>query len=76
MCGGITKWQITLAEKPVEALGVARGIHGKSHLGDTEGRYPTVQGFDEWIGILDPQTEPSRRIASRLAATRVPVHPL
>jgi len=27
------------------------GIFGKWHLGDTEGRFPTDQGFDEWIGL-------------------------
>ncbi len=31
--------------------GYFSGIFGKWHLGDTEGRYPTDQGFDEWIGI-------------------------
>ena len=31
--------------------GYATGIFGKWHLGDTKGRYPTDQGFDEWNGI-------------------------
>jgi arylsulfatase len=26
-------------------------MFGKWHLGDTEGRFPTDQGFDEWYGI-------------------------
>ena len=47
---GITKWEVTLAELLSEA-GYATGLFGKWHLGDTEGRYPTDQGFDEWIGI-------------------------
>jgi len=47
---GITKWEITLAEMLSEA-GYVNGIFGKWHLGDTEGRYPTDQGFDEWIGL-------------------------
>lgn len=47
---GITKWEITLAEMLSEA-GYATGIFGKWHLGDTEGRLPTDQGFDEWIGL-------------------------
>jgi len=47
---GITKWEITLAEMLSEQ-GYATGIFGKWHLGDTEGRYPTDQGFDEWNGI-------------------------
>ena len=47
---GITKWEVTLAELLSDA-GYATGIFGKWHLGDTEGRYPTDQGFDEWIGL-------------------------
>jgi arylsulfatase A-like enzyme len=47
---GITKWEITLAEMLSES-GYATGMFGKWHLGDTEGRFPTDQGFDEWIGI-------------------------
>ena len=31
--------------------GYTTGIFGKWHLGDTKGRYPTDQGFDEWNGI-------------------------
>jgi len=47
---GITKWEVTLAEMLSDS-GYATGIFGKWHLGDTEGRYPTDQGFDEWYGI-------------------------
>jgi len=47
---GITKWEITLAEMLSDS-GYATGIFGKWHLGDTKGRYPTDQGFDEWNGI-------------------------
>ena len=47
---GISTWEITLAEALADA-GYATGIFGKWHLGDTEGRYPTDQGFDEWYGI-------------------------
>ena len=47
---GITKWEITLAEMLSDS-GYATGMFGKWHLGDTEGRFPTDQGFDEWIGI-------------------------
>ena len=47
---GITKWEITLAEMLSDA-GYVNGIFGKWHLGDTEGRFPTDQGFDEWIGL-------------------------
>lgn len=47
---GITRWEVTLAEMLSDA-GYTTAIFGKWHLGDTEGRYPTDQGFDEWIGI-------------------------
>ncbi|MBT7581727.1 MAG: sulfatase-like hydrolase/transferase [Kordiimonadaceae bacterium] len=47
---GITKWEITLAEM-LSGGGYSTGMFGKWHLGDTEGRYPTDQGFDEWIGL-------------------------
>lgn len=47
---GITKWEITLPEMLSDA-GYATALYGKWHLGDTEGRFPTDQGFDEWIGI-------------------------
>ena len=47
---GITKWEITLAEMLTDE-GYSTGMFGKWHLGDTEGRYPTDQGFDEWIGL-------------------------
>jgi len=47
---GITKWEITLAEM-LSQQHYATGIFGKWHIGDTPGRYPTDQGFDEWYGI-------------------------
>jgi len=47
---GITPYEITLAEMLSDA-GYATGMFGKWHLGDTEGRFPTDQGFDEWYGI-------------------------
>ena len=47
---GISKWEITLPEMLSDS-GYATGMFGKWHLGDTEGRFPTDQGFDEWYGI-------------------------
>lgn len=47
---GLTQWEITIAEL-LSALGYATGHFGKWHLGNTEGRFPTNQGFDEWYGI-------------------------
>jgi arylsulfatase len=47
---GLTQWEITLPELLAQQ-GYATGHFGKWHLGATEGRYPTNQGFDEWFGI-------------------------
>jgi arylsulfatase len=47
---GLPQWEITLAEV-LSQQGYATGHFGKWHLGTTEGRYPTNQGFDEWYGI-------------------------
>jgi arylsulfatase len=47
---GLTQWEYTLAEMFRDA-GYATAIYGKWHLGNSEGRYPTDQGFDEWYGI-------------------------
>jgi arylsulfatase len=53
---GITQWEVTMAEMLSEA-GYATGMFGKWHLGHTEGRFPTDQGFDEWYGIPNSTDE-------------------
>ncbi len=53
---GMTQWEITMAEMLSDA-GYATGIFGKWHLGHTEGRFPTDQGFDEWYGIPNSTDE-------------------
>jgi len=53
---GLTQWEITIAEL-LSAKGYATGIWGKWHLGSTEERFPTHQGFDEWYGIPRSYTE-------------------
>ncbi|PYQ55053.1 MAG: arylsulfatase [Acidobacteria bacterium] len=53
---GLTQWEVTLAEL-LSAQGYATGIWGKWHLGSSEGRLPTRQGFDEWYGIPRSYTE-------------------
>ena len=53
---GLTQWEITIAEMLSEA-GYSTGMFGKWHLGDSEGRYPTDQGFDEWYGIPNSSDE-------------------
>jgi arylsulfatase len=45
-----------MAEMLSEA-GYATGMFGKWHLGHTEGRFPTDQGFDEWYGIPNSSDE-------------------
>lgn len=47
---GIIPWEITLAQL-LKQRGYATAIHGKWHLGDRKGRFPTDRGFDEWYGI-------------------------
>ena len=53
---GLTNWEKTLAELMSEA-GYATGMYGKWHIGDTPGRFPTDQGFDEWYGIANTTDE-------------------
>jgi arylsulfatase len=47
---GLIPWEITLAQL-LKQQGYATAIHGKWHLGDRQGRFPTDRGFDEWYGI-------------------------
>jgi arylsulfatase len=53
---GLVQWEVTLAEMLADA-GYATGMFGKWHLGRTEGRFPTDQGFDEWYGIPNSTDE-------------------
>ena len=53
---GLVQWEVTMAEMLSEA-GYATGMFGKWHLGHTEGRFPTDQGFDEWYGIANSSDE-------------------
>jgi len=56
MLYGLTQWEKTLPELFTEA-GYSTGMFGKWHLGDTNGRFPTDQGFDEWYGIPNTTDE-------------------
>ena len=49
---GLVPWEQTLP-KLLSAEGYATGMFGKWHLGNTPGRLPTDQGFDEWFGITE-----------------------
>lgn len=53
---GLVQWEYTMAEMLSDA-GYATGMFGKWHLGHTEGRFPTDQGFDEWYGIPNSTDE-------------------
>lgn len=53
---GLTQWEVTMANMLSDA-GYATGAFGKWHLGDSPGRYPTDQGFDEWYGIPNSTDE-------------------
>ena len=56
MLYGMTQWERTLPELAPEQ-GYTTGMYGKWHLGDTPGRFPTDQGFDEWYGIANTTDE-------------------
>lgn len=53
---GLVQWEITIAEMLSEN-GYATGMFGKWHLGRTDGRFPTDQGFDEWYGVPNSTDE-------------------
>jgi arylsulfatase len=56
MLYGMTQWEKTIPELMSEQ-GYKTGMFGKWHLGDTDGRFPTDQGFDEWYGIANTTDE-------------------
>ena len=53
---GMTQWEYTMPEMLSDA-GYVTGMFGKWHLGDSPGRYPTDQGFDEWYGVPNSTDE-------------------
>ena len=56
MLYGLTNWEVTMAEL-FSGAGYATGMFGKWHIGDTPGRFPTDQGFDEWWGVANTTDE-------------------
>jgi len=53
---GMAPWEYTIA-KLLSDVGYATALFGKWHLGDTQGRLPNDQGFDEWWGIMNSWDE-------------------
>lgn len=53
---GMVGWEKTWAELFTDA-GYATGMFGKWHLGNSKGRFPTDQGFDEWFGVANTTDE-------------------
>ena len=64
---GMTLWEVTIAET-LKPLGYATAMYGKWHVGDTAGRAPTHQGFDEWYGIPHSSNEAQHQHVQRGAA--------
>ncbi|KAL3461621.1 alkaline phosphatase-like protein [Aspergillus heterothallicus] len=63
---GLTDWEQTLAEC-LKTNGYATAHHGKWHLGDIPGRYPSDRGFDTWFGI--PRTTDETQFTSAIGYT-------
>lgn len=63
---GLTPWETTLPEV-LKTCGYSTAHHGKWHLGDIPGRYPSDRGFDEWYGI--PRTTDETQFTSALGYT-------
>jgi arylsulfatase A-like enzyme len=53
---GLVNWEYTLGNLFSDA-GYATGAFGKWHVGESEGRLPTDQGFDQWFGIKNTSDE-------------------
>jgi len=62
---GLTRWEFTIARLLSDA-GYATAHFGKWHLGSSQGRLPSDQGFDEWYGI--PRTTDEAMYPSQAGA--------
>ena len=67
---GLVQWEVTMAEMLSDA-GYATAMFGKWHLGRTEGRFPTDQGFDEWYGIPNSTDESAYSVLPGFAESGV-----
>jgi len=68
---GLVQWEYTMAEM-LSDVGYATGMFGKWHLGRTEGRFPTDQGFDEWYGVPNSTDESAYSSAPGFADSGLP----
>jgi arylsulfatase A-like enzyme len=68
---GLVQWEVTMAEMLADA-GYATAMYGKWHLGRTEGRFPTDQGFDEWYGVPNSTDESVYSSAQGFAESGLP----
>jgi len=53
---GLAPWEYSLASL-LSDEGYRTALFGKWHLGHSEGRFPTNQGFDEWYGFPNSSDE-------------------
>jgi len=77
--GGLVAWERTMGDIFSDA-GYATAIVGKWHIGDSDGRWPTDHGFDEWYGIprsydeclwpSDPWYDPKRDPVTHVLESR------
>ena len=58
--------------KLLSDFGYATALYGKWHLGDTQGRLPNDQGFDEWWGCMNSWDEAGYTAWSLFKETGVP----
>src|SRR5210317_1727935 len=68
---GLVQWEVTMAEMLAE-VGYSTGMYGKWHLGRTDGRFPTDQGFDEWYGVPNSTDESTYSSLTGFAESGVP----
>lgn len=69
---GMAPWEYTIAELLSDS-GYATALYGKWHLGETDGRLPNDQGFDEWWGIKNTWDEAAYTTYPLFKETGMPV---
>jgi arylsulfatase A-like enzyme len=69
---GMAAWEYTIANLLSDS-GYATALYGKWHLGETQGRLPNDQGYDEWWGIMNSWDEAGYTEWPLFKETGVPV---